>query len=214
MSRAPSFQFYPRDWRDFKVARLSLEAKGAYIDLLGFMFLDSSDACSLLLDIPLIAKALGVSPRKAAKLVAEMQLPGAELFIEEDRDGATYLVSKRLRDDHHRRIQQRLSSKAAATYRWDSSGSKRKKGTKRNAPAVRPDMRTACPSSSTSSSYEENAREDDATASDEARSMNYREWRDKHLCPTCKGENSTGCEKCHGMGIYVEGWEQDLEDQQ
>jgi len=47
MNRPPAFQFYPKDWFDFKVQRMSLAAQGAYLKLLCFMWTDSKDQCSI-----------------------------------------------------------------------------------------------------------------------------------------------------------------------
>jgi hypothetical protein len=42
MNRPPAFQFYPKDWLDFRVQRMSLAAQGAYMKILCFMWLTAT----------------------------------------------------------------------------------------------------------------------------------------------------------------------------
>lgn len=114
--RSPAFRFYPKDWRDVKVRRMSLAAQGAYISLLGDMWIDSKDQCSLLDCDPFIAKSLGVFVEVWQQLREEIQHEHEPLFIE--KNGRLY--SKRLA---YEVVQQRKFSKKQsknAMKRWDA----------------------------------------------------------------------------------------------
>src|ERR1043165_5253240 len=100
MNRPPAFQFYPKDWLDFKVQRMSLAAQGVYLKLLCFMWTDSRDQCSMLDDDELLARALGITLEQWVELRKELQHDFEPLF--EAKDGR--LVSARL---HHEAIKQR-----------------------------------------------------------------------------------------------------------
>ena len=95
MNRPPAFQFYPKDWLDFKVQRMSFEAQGVYMKLLCFMWNDSRDQCSLPDDDEMIARALGATAEHWLKLRGEIQRENDPIF--EQKKGR--LVSKRLREE-------------------------------------------------------------------------------------------------------------------
>lgn len=80
---------------DFKVQRLSLEAAGAYIHLLAFMWKDSEDQCSMPDNEHFIARILSISVRKWKKIRSEIQHSDAKLLLEE----CGKLVSERLREE-------------------------------------------------------------------------------------------------------------------
>ena len=83
MNRPPAFQFYPKDWLDFRVQRMSLAAQGAYLKLLCFMWKDSQDQCSIIDDDRAIATAIGVPCDIWKELRAEIQFPGDPILKEE-----------------------------------------------------------------------------------------------------------------------------------
>lgn len=95
MNRPPAFQFYPKDWDDFKVQRMTHEAQGIYIRILCFMWKDSRDQCSILNDDKAIAKSLGVSIRKWLSIKKEIQYKNDPLLKEND----TKLISIRLKKE-------------------------------------------------------------------------------------------------------------------
>ena len=95
MNRAPAFQFYPKDWLDFRVQRMSLEAQGAYLKLLCFMWADSDDQCSVIDNNDLLARAIGTTVETWLKLRTEIQCESDQIF--EEKRGR--LVSARLRHE-------------------------------------------------------------------------------------------------------------------
>ena len=64
MNKPPAFQFYPKDWLDFKVTRMRYEAQGIYMRILCHMWTDSKDQCSILNDDKAISAALGISIKR------------------------------------------------------------------------------------------------------------------------------------------------------
>lgn len=93
MKRPPAFQFYPKDWLDFKVQRMSLAAQGAYIKLLCFMWTDSKDQCSIFDEDNQLARAIGITGEHWLELRKEIQQDSEPIF--EVKNGL--LVSARLR---------------------------------------------------------------------------------------------------------------------
>lgn len=142
--RSPAFQFYPKDWRDFRVRRMSNEAKGVYMDILADMWADSPDQCSILNDDVSLARAYGYlqacsgddyrqcdslatkwrSPNLATWLAikAELMPEGDPIFLIE----GNRLVSKRLREEAEKQAQfsekQRKNGKAGNEKRWGKRG--------------------------------------------------------------------------------------------
>ena len=121
MNRPPAFQFYPKDWLDFRVQRMSLAAQGAYIKILCFMWSDSEDQCSIVDDDRLIATSLGLT-------TVEQWLPSVEQWlllrteiqheidpIFEQKDGRLY--SKRLRQEAEKQTLYRKSQSNKG--KWD-----------------------------------------------------------------------------------------------
>lgn len=106
MNRAPAFQFYPKDWFDFKVQRMSLKARGAYLQILCFMWNDSKDQCSIIDDNELISKALGIQFEEWVPLRGEMQVTGSPLFYE--KKGKLYsdrLKRESMKQRNYRQLQ-------------------------------------------------------------------------------------------------------------
>ena len=121
MNRPPAFQFYPKDWLDFRVQRMSLAAQGAYMKILCFMWSDSEDQCSIIDDDRLIATSLGLT-------TVEQRLPSVEQWlllraeiqhetdpIFEQKDGRLY--SKRLRQEAEKQALYRKSQSNKG--KWD-----------------------------------------------------------------------------------------------
>src|ERR1044072_8992852 len=84
MKRPPAFQFYAKDWLDFKVQRMTLSAQGAYIKLLCFMWKDSKDQCSILDNNELLARAIGTTVEQWCELRTELQHASEPLFEEKN----------------------------------------------------------------------------------------------------------------------------------
>ena len=106
--RSPAFQFYPKDWRDVKVRRMSLAAQGAYISIIADMWCDSKDQCSVLDNNAFLAKALGVEMTTWQELRREIQEPSEPLL--QERDGRLYckrLAETLARQQAHREEQAR-----------------------------------------------------------------------------------------------------------
>jgi len=95
MNRAPAFQFYPKDWLDFRVQRMSLAAQGAYLKILCYMWADSKDQCSLEDNDELISRALGTSQETWMRLKTEIQHESDPIFKKEKG----LLISERLREE-------------------------------------------------------------------------------------------------------------------
>lgn len=119
MNKAPAFQFYPRDWMDFKVQRMSLAAQGAYIKILGFMWMDSPDQCSITSDPDALSKALGNDRSTTVELLLEIQHESDPIFVE--KNGRFY--SKRLKAEAEKqrkfRHQRKLAGEASAQRRFN-----------------------------------------------------------------------------------------------
>lgn len=116
MKQPPAFQFYARDWLAGDARPMSLEEKGAFIDLLAFAWLDEG-----IPDDPRrIAKILGVSPRDFAKI-----WPAIEPCWE-PLQGTTKLVNRKLEDYRaeltaHRQ-ERSESGRKGAEKRWNPDG--------------------------------------------------------------------------------------------
>lgn len=95
MNRPPSFQFYPKDWLDFRVQRMSLAAQGMYMKILCFMWSDSHDQCSIAHDETALARAIGISVESFRELFQEIQRETDPIFLVKDDK----LVSVRLKHE-------------------------------------------------------------------------------------------------------------------
>jgi len=113
--KAPSFLFYAKDWSDYKVRRMGFAAQGVYIRLLGHMWTDSPDHCSVENNPEVIRHALGYIDRDWQKVWEEIMWSGDPLLIEDD---SGRLVSKRLRKEAEKRSSYRASQRQKAGIRW------------------------------------------------------------------------------------------------
>src|SRR5688500_11219486 len=124
MNRPPAFQFFPKDWLDFKVQRMSLAAQGAYMKLLCFMWKDSKDQFSILDNNDLLARAIGTTVEQWLELRQEIQ-QSCEPVLEE-KDGR--LLSARLKEEVTKqrkyRRQQSEKGKQSARQRLNRSSTK------------------------------------------------------------------------------------------
>lgn len=118
MNRPPAFQFYPKDWLDFRVQRMSLAAQGAYMKILCFMWKDSQDQCSIIDDDRAIATAIGVPCEIWKDLREEIQFPGDPILQKEGR----YMRSGRLKREAEKQQnyvrRQAEKGKCGAEKRW------------------------------------------------------------------------------------------------
>lgn len=150
MDKAPAFQFYPSDWLDVKVLRMSLAAQGAYIRWLCHMWRDSSDQCSIESSTSVLSRLIGVSEAECSSILREIQWPNDPVF--EEKDGR--FVSKRLQrikkeQDAFRRAKSEAGKKGAAKT-WQ--GHRQSDGTAIDSPMAK---NGSSSSSSPSSSKEE-----------------------------------------------------------
>jgi uncharacterized protein YdaU (DUF1376 family) len=114
MNRAPAFQFYAKDWLDFRVQRMSLAAQGAYLKLLCFMWNDSKDQCSIIDCDELLARAIGITREEWLELRKEIQWVSDPIL--EETNGV--LLSRRLKQEatnqrKHRKMQSEKGRKSA-----------------------------------------------------------------------------------------------------
>lgn len=123
MNRPPAFQFYPKDWLDFRVQRMSLAAQGAYLKILCFMWKDSQDQCSIINDDRAIATAIGVPCEVWKDLREEIQFPGDPIL----QDDGRFLRSGRLKQEAEKQQnyarQQAEKGKQGAQKRWQKEDS-------------------------------------------------------------------------------------------
>jgi uncharacterized protein YdaU (DUF1376 family) len=80
VAKPPAFQFYAREWLAEDTLGLTLEEKGAHIDLLALAWLDGG----IPTDAGRLARILRVSPRQFAKLwpaVAERWHPEGDRLV-------------------------------------------------------------------------------------------------------------------------------------
>lgn len=123
MNRPPAFQFYPKDWLDFRVQRMSLAAQGAYLKILCFMWKDSQDQCSIINDDRAIATAIGVPCEVWKDLREEIQFPGDPIL----QDDGRFLRSGRLKQEAEKQQnhakQQAEKGKRGAQKRWQKEDS-------------------------------------------------------------------------------------------
>ncbi|MDR4470394.1 MAG: YdaU family protein [Nitrospira sp.] len=126
MNRPPAYQFYPKDWLDFRVQRMSLAAQGAYMKLLCFMWKDSQDQCSIIDDDRAIATAIGVPYDMWKELRAEIQFPGDPILIEEGEERRILRSARLQREAEKQRnhsIKQAERGKRGAQKRWQKEHS-------------------------------------------------------------------------------------------
>lgn len=104
--KAPSFQFYPKDWFDFKVQRMSDAAQGVYIRLLCLIWTGTETQFSIINDDKMLSKSLGISIGKWKKIKRDFQHHDDPLF--QEKDG--YLISKRLQKERYHQENWRTKS--------------------------------------------------------------------------------------------------------
>lgn len=121
---APAFLFYVRDFlTDARVAAMTLEARGAYITLLSFAWIEGGIPA----DLAARADLLKLPPAKCAKLWTQLE----SCFVADA--GGRRLVNPRL--EHERREQRRREAarrrledirvqraRAGAAARWGKTG--------------------------------------------------------------------------------------------
>lgn len=123
MEKSPAFQFYPADWLDFRVLRMSLAAQGAYIRLLCHMWRDSKDQCSIEAEPSSLSILLGVSQREFHKLMGEIQREADPILLQKDgRYISRRLQKEKAQQVRRRREKSEAGSKGAKT-RWQSHAS-------------------------------------------------------------------------------------------
>lgn len=154
MNRPPAFQFYPKDWLDFRVQRMSLAAQGAYLKLLCFMWADSTSQCSIIDNNELLARAIGTTVEGWLKLREEIQCESDPIF--EEKGG--HMVSARLRREatkqrNYRQLQAE-KGKRSAQHRLN-----------RSSTTVQPEYQPEGNSSSSSSLKKEEKRAGSITSS-------------------------------------------------
>lgn len=116
-NKAPSFQFYPKDWlADKKVIILNYEEKGIYFEMLCHMWNDSENQCSIENNTEILRKILHISTKKTQKILKIFMQPGLELFKVE----GNMLVSKRLSEEKEKQKQTSIKRQEAANKRWHS----------------------------------------------------------------------------------------------
>jgi len=151
LNKPPAFQFYPKDWFDYKVMRMSYEAQGVYIRILSHMWKDSEDMCSFPKNVKSVCKILGISTRKWTKIYNELQKHHDPIFIENEHR----FISKRLQGEAIKLMQYReLASKGgkkSAVKRWGKKGKGTYKGGYKGTGKGRVTLQSSS-SSSTSSS--------------------------------------------------------------
>ncbi len=145
MNRAPAFQFYPKDWLDFRVQRMSLAAQGAYLKILCYMWADSKDQCSLEDNDELISRALGTSQETWMRLKTEIQHESDPIFKKENG----LLISERLRAEA---LKQKKYRKLQAKKGKSSSLQRLNRGSTAVQPVHQPRANSSSSSSSPSSS--------------------------------------------------------------
>ena len=106
-TKAPSFQFYPKDALDIKVLRMSDAAQGVYWRLLFNIWAHSKTQFSILNDDKALSRLLGLGLQRWRRLKQEIQRIGDPLFIEEDE----CLISKRLRIEKEKQNEWREKSR-------------------------------------------------------------------------------------------------------
>ena len=122
MNKAPAFQFFPRDWKDKRVQRMDYFSRGVYIELLGHMWSDSKDQCSIEKDERALIGLLSLSETDFKKAWAQIQWPGDPILSSKgDR-----WISKRLqrvkREQLRYRRGQVKAGKKGAEKRWGRYG--------------------------------------------------------------------------------------------
>lgn len=127
MPRANVLHFEPGAYLP-KTRRLSLDARGAYSDLLFTMWEFSDEQCIFPLDCIALSGIWGVNAERAVDLIDEIQRPGMPLLRVVKRHGIDHLLSSRLQSQ----------KKKAEAFRAAQSEKGKRSGAARREKAVNP----------------------------------------------------------------------------
>lgn len=121
MNKAPSFQFYPGDWLRNDVSGCSLEAQGLWLRMMMVMH-DSQIYGQLVLNSEqmspeFIAKKIGISPKKYANLLKELDVAGV---INRNEKGVIF-SGRMERDEHKRQLNRARQDKHREECNADSN---------------------------------------------------------------------------------------------
>jgi uncharacterized phage protein (TIGR02220 family) len=119
MSKAPWIKFYPKDWLDFRVTRMTLHAQGAYIRILGLMWSDSPDMCSIEDNPDWISRALGI-PKDQWTKIRKQLMPSNDPIFQSSNGKLVSLRLKKESDEYFDYIEkQSKKGKASAQQRFN-----------------------------------------------------------------------------------------------
>jgi uncharacterized protein YdaU (DUF1376 family) len=121
MNKSPAFQFYPKDYLETKVIRMSDSAQGVYMRMLCRMWNDSKDQCSITKNVKDLSRVLNVSESKLKKYLQEINRDDDAIFIEED---GRY-ISLRLREEKNKQAVRSTKARESADARWMQGKSER-----------------------------------------------------------------------------------------
>jgi len=159
MSKRPSFQFYPADWKkDLELQSCCLEARGLWIELLCIMH-HASPYGTLRVNgeippIKVVSHLVGIHPGRYARLLSELERYGV---IRKDESGAHY--SKRMVDDNA------LSEKRRVAGALGGNPNLVKQGVKQTAKQKTPPSSSSSTSTSTSTSFSSSKKKKDMAKS-------------------------------------------------
>jgi len=116
VSKKPSIQFYPGDWRkEPSVSCLSLAAKGLWWEML--LLMNEAPQRGFLKMAPeVLARAVGSTPREVKKLLAEMELAGTY----STQDGC--IVNRRMLRESGVSVKRSEAGISGAAKRWQNDG--------------------------------------------------------------------------------------------
>jgi uncharacterized protein YdaU (DUF1376 family) len=134
--------FYPKDWWDFKVRRMSVAARGAYWDIISMMWKDSKDQYSIIDNDNLLAQAIGISVEEWMKLRQEIQRDFDPILQEKNGRLISTRLKKAVAEQRRHRKKQSIKGKKSAEKRRN-----------RGSTAVQPDTQPEGKSSSSSSVF-------------------------------------------------------------
>jgi len=116
-NKPPAFMFYPKDWLDKRVLRMSDEAQGIYMRLLCYMWKDSENQCSIEKDDATIEKVIGISHETWKKVRREIFWRGDPILKTEGK----YYVSSRLRKEREKQVLKSEKARESAEKRWHAN---------------------------------------------------------------------------------------------
>jgi len=118
IEKMPYFPFYPKDWFDVKVQRMSFEAQGIYLKILCFMWKDSKNQSSISSDPKFLSKALGINIKKYNKIIEEIQHKNDPIFSEKNEKYYSLRLAKERRKYLKWKRQCSEAGKRGAKERW------------------------------------------------------------------------------------------------